>query len=61
MTKSKIAKYAAMASLEAHTEWMELNRGYYGDQFKDILEEQIDKFDRIQAMATRKWYHRFLK
>lgn len=59
--KNKIAKYAGMASEEAHEEWMALGSTNYGHMFKDILEEQIAKFDTIQAMANRKWYHRFLK
>lgn len=59
--KNQIAKYAQMASLEAHEEWMELSNVNYGHMFKDILEEQIDKFDRIAAMANRRWYHKLFK
>lgn len=52
MKKNQIAKYAGMASREAHEEYMQLHDPY----FRDILSEVIDKFDSIQAMANRKWY-----
>ena len=62
MSKSKkIAKYARMASDEAHEEWMALSNVNYGYAFKDLLEEQIDKFDRLQAMALDNWYRKLIR
>jgi len=61
MKKSKIAKYASMASREAHEEYMSLSHGDLSYYYKDILSEMIDKFDTIEMMATRKWYHKFFK
>lgn len=58
MRKSKkIAKYAGMASAELHTEYMNLD---YADIWyvKDIMSEVIDKLDRIEAMANKKWWKR---
>lgn len=62
MMKNKIAEYAGMASTEAHEEWMELDKlGMFAiGHMRDILSEMIDKFDRIEAMASRRWYHRFI-
>ena len=61
MKKSSIAAFARMASTEAHEEYMGLNAVNYGWYFKDSLSEIIDKFDYIEAMANRRWYHRFIK
>lgn len=61
MSKKKIAEYARMASNEAHEEWMELSNVNYGHMFKDILSEQIDKFDYIEAMANKRWYQKLFK
>jgi hypothetical protein len=61
MKKSKIAAYARMASTEAHEEYMSLSNQQLEYYFKDILSEQIDKFDRIEAMANRRWYHKLFK
>ena len=52
--KNKIAKYARMASNEAHEEYMNLHDPY----FRDILSEVIDKLDTIEAMARKKWWRR---
>ena len=59
--KNKIAKYASMASLELHQEYMDMYRSNDVGYFKDLLSEAIDKLDRIESMARRRWYHRFLK
>lgn len=59
--KSKIAEYARMASNEAHEEYMELHRSNDLYYVKDILSEMIDKFDRIEAMANRRWYQKLFK
>lgn len=56
MKKSKIAKYASMASKEAHEEYMSLSYSDMSYYYKDILSEMIDKFDHIEAMAKRRWY-----
>lgn len=56
MKSKEIAKFAQMCSLEGHTEWMETHNGYT----RDILEEMIDKFDKISAMANRKWYDKWI-
>jgi hypothetical protein len=58
MKKSKIAEYARMASIEAHDEYMALNARDMTYYVKDILSEIIDKFDTIEAMASRRWYHK---
>lgn len=55
--KNKIALYAAMASKEAHDEYMALRDGY----MRDILDEVITKFDNIEAMANRRWYSKLFK
>ena len=55
--KNKIARYAAMASAEAHDEYMALQDGYV----RDILDEIITKFDRIEAMANRRWYTKLFR
>jgi secreted Zn-dependent insulinase-like peptidase len=57
MSKKEIAKYARMASNEAHEEWM----AEFNSYTRDLISEMIDKFDTIEAMANRKWYHKFLK
>lgn len=54
MKSKKIAKYAAMASAELHTEYLAQNDWYV----KDIMSEVIDKLDRIEAMANKKWWKR---
>ena len=59
MTKKQIAKYASMASKEAHEEYMSLSTKDMTYYVKDILSEMIDKFDTIEAMARRPWYKRF--
>ncbi len=59
--KSKIAKYASMASNELHDEYMELYRSNDVGYFKDLLSEAIDKLDRIEAMASKRWYHKLFK
>ena len=61
MKKSKIAAYARMASNEAHEEYMSLDNQQLSYYFKDILSEQIDKFDRIEAMANKRWYQKLFK
>ena len=61
MKKSKIAGYARMASNEAHEEYMSLDGQQLTYYFKDILSEMIDKFDYIEAMANRRWYHKLFK
>ena len=60
MSKS-IAKYAAMASSEAHEEYMSLSYSDLSYYYKDILSEMIDKFDEIQRMANKKWYRKLFK
>lgn len=57
MKSKEIAKYARMCSNEAHEEWMASHYGYT----RDLIEEMIDKFDTIETMANRKWYHRLFK
>lgn len=52
MKSNKIAKYARMASNEAHEEYMAI----YDPYFRDILSEVIDKLDTIEAMARKKWW-----
>ena len=64
MKKSKkIAKYARMASNEAHEEWMNLDQ--YGmfahGHMRDLLSEMIDKFDNIEAMAYDNWYRKLIR
>lgn len=61
MKSKNIAKYARMASIEAHEEYMGLHSGELSYYFKDILSEMIDKFDYIETMANRKWYRRIFK
>ena len=62
MFKSKkIAKYARMASNEAHEEWMQLSNVNYGWYFKDTLSEIIDKFDRLEAMASDNWFKKIMR
>lgn len=62
MSKNKkIAKYARMCSDEAHEEWMALSNTNYGYAFKDLLSEQIDKFDWIEAMASDNWYRKLIR
>ena len=64
MSKAKkIAKYARMASDEAHEEWMNLDQqGMIGlGYMRDILSEQIDKFDRLEAMANDNWYRKLVR
>ena len=61
MTKSKIAEYARMASIEAHEEYMSLDNQQLAYYFEDILSEVIDKFDTIEAMANRRWYHKLFR
>ena len=57
----KIANYARMASNEAHEEWMALGNTNYGYAFRDLLSEQIDKFDRLEAMAYDNWYRKLIR
>ena len=58
MSKSKkIAKYARMASNEAHEEWMASYSGYA----RDLLSEVIDKLDTIEAMASDNWFKKILR
>ena len=58
MSKSKkIAKYARMASNEAHEEWMASHSGYA----RDLLSEVIDKLDTIEAMANDNWFKKTLR
>ena len=61
MKKKQIAKYAAMASNEAHEEYMSLSTRDMTYYVKDILSEMIDKFDTIEAMANRRWYQKLFK
>ena len=56
MKSKRIAKYAGMASEELHTEYMNLQGNINDWYFKDILSEVIDKLDRIEAMANKKWW-----
>ena len=58
MKSKRIAKYAGMASEELHTEYMNLQGNINDWYFKDILSEVIDKLDRIEAMANKKWWKR---
>lgn len=59
MSKSKkIAEYARMASDEAHEEYMNYEPQPFDYYAKDIIAEMIDKFDTIQAMATKKWWQK---
>jgi hypothetical protein len=57
----KIAKYASMASNEAHEEWMNYTHQELAYYYKDILSEMIDKFDRIEAMANDNWVKRIIR
>jgi hypothetical protein len=62
MKSSKIAKYARMASDEAHEEYM--NMGYNFNSMwytKDLLSEMIDKFDRLEAMARDNWFKKLVR
>ena len=63
MKSKKIAKYARMASNEAHEEYMNLDQ--YGmfaiGHMRDLLEEMIDKFDNIEAMAYNSWYKKLMR
>ena len=62
MSKSKkIAKYASMASTEAHEEWMNYTHQEMAYYYKDILSEMIDKFDWIEAMAKDNWYRKLIR
>lgn len=63
MMKNKIAEYARMASNEAHEEYMNIDQhGMFATgHMRDILSEMIDKFDRIEAMANRRWYQKLFK
>lgn len=61
MKSKKIAKYARMASDEAHEEWMALGNTNHGYLFKDLLSEMIDKFDWIEAMANDNWYRKLIR
>jgi hypothetical protein len=57
MKSSKIAKYARMASDEAHEEYMAMNYNFHNMGYtKDLLSEMIDKFDNIERMANKKWW-----
>ena len=55
MKRNKIAKYAGMASAELHTEYLAQDDWYV----RDIMSEVIDKLDRIEAMANKKWWKRW--
>jgi hypothetical protein len=58
MSKSKkIANYARMASNEAHEEWM----AEFNSYTRDLISEMIDKFDRIEAMASDNWVKRIIR
>ena len=57
----KIAKYARMASNEAHEEYMALDNGQLMYYYRDILSEMIDKFDWIEAMANDNWYRKLIR
>ena len=62
MNKKAVAKYARMVSDELHEEYMAtftypLSNG----QAKDIMSEVIDKMDYLEALMTRKWYHKWMK
>jgi len=62
MSKSKkIAKYASMCSTEGHEEFMNYTEGQLAYYYKDILSEMIDKFDRIEVMATDNWYRKLIR
>lgn len=61
LKSKKIAKYARMASNEAHEEWMALGNTNYGYAFKDLLSEQIDKFDELEAMARDNWIKKLIR
>ena len=62
MSKAKkIAKYARMASNEAHEEWMNYEPQPWSYYPRDIIEEMIDKFDRIEAMAHDNWYRKLVR
>ena len=64
MSKSKkIAKYARMASNEAHEEWMNAtDHGVLTHHiFKDLLSEIIDKFDELEAMARDNWVKKLIR
>ena len=57
----KIAKFARMCSDEGHEEWMNYTPSQFDYYAKDIIAEMIDKFDRIEAMANTRWYHRYIR
>ena len=61
MSMNKIAKYAGMASREAHEEYMNFDQyGMFANgHMKDLLTEMIDKFDEIEYMATTRWYNKW--
>lgn len=62
MKKSKIAKYARMASDEAHEEYMAMNYNFHNMGYtKDLLSEMIDKFDRLEAMARDNWFKKLVR
>jgi hypothetical protein len=62
MSKNKkIAKYASMASTEAHEEYMGLSHSDMSYYYKDILSEMIDKFDRIEAMASDNFIKKLIR
>ncbi len=56
MKSKRIAKYASMASNEAHEESMNYTHQQQAYYYRDILSEMIDKFDRIEAMANDNWF-----
>jgi hypothetical protein len=56
MKSKRIAKYASMASNEAHEEYMNYTHQQQAYYYRDILSEMIDKFDRIEAMANDNWF-----
>ena len=60
-SRKEIAKYASMASTEAHEEWMNYTEGQLAYYYKDILSEMIDKFDWIEVMATDNWYRKLIR
>ena len=56
MKRNKIAKYARMASNEAHEEWMAMPFNFSPMYTRELLSEIIDKFDEIERLANKKWW-----
>jgi hypothetical protein len=51
-----------MASNEAHEEWMAMDYNFHSMGYtKDLLSEMIDKFDRLEAMASDNLFKKVIR